>query len=131
MDITETQNSAVHLPETRANGTPGSYLMYALSYLKEYTLFRLGEHFGENTPFPDRLVRPEETDPTSFAQFIRHYNPSEPEIIVLLTALAPHVIPGFFDALILQFIPPGGEFPEFGGVKIGRASSRARVGQDV
>src|SRR3546814_13277189 len=91
--------------------------MYALSYLKEYTLFRLGEHFGENTPFPDRLVRPEETDPTSFAQFIRHYNPSEPEIIVLLTALAPLVIPGFFDALILQFIPQGGEFPEFGGVK--------------
>src|SRR3546814_20972748 len=99
MVITETQNSAVHLPETRANGTPGSYLLYALSYLKEYTLFRLGEHLGENTPFPDRLVRPEETDPTSFAQFIRHYTPSEPKIIVMLKPISHHVIPRFFDFL--------------------------------
>src|SRR3546814_13311593 len=83
MDITETQNSAVHLPETRTNGTPGSYLMYALSYLKEYTLFRLWEHFGEYTQFPDRLERTEETDPTSSAQFSRHSTPSEPDNIVL------------------------------------------------
>ncbi len=39
------------------------------------------------------------------------------ETIILLTALAAHVQPTLFDNAIQPFMPKGGEFPEFGGVK--------------
>lgn len=39
------------------------------------------------------------------------------ESIVLLIALAPHIHPGFFEHIIQEFFPQGGDFPEFGGIK--------------
>ena len=39
------------------------------------------------------------------------------ETIILLTALSAHVQPTLFDNAIQPFMPKGGEFPEFGGVK--------------
>ena len=39
------------------------------------------------------------------------------EIAVLLLALVPHVYPEFFSELIAEYLPNGGDFPEFGGVK--------------
>ncbi len=39
------------------------------------------------------------------------------ESIVLLTTLAPHIHPGFFEQIIQEIFPQGGDFPEFGGVK--------------
>ncbi|WP_205703515.1 ATP-binding protein [Hymenobacter radiodurans] len=42
---------------------------------------------------------------------------SEVELLYLMIALAPHLQPGFFDALIRDCLPDGGELPEFGGVR--------------
>lgn len=42
---------------------------------------------------------------------------SESEWIVLLTAILPHVVPGFFESVILEEVPTGGDFPEIGGIK--------------
>lgn len=39
------------------------------------------------------------------------------EWIVLMLGLAPHVLPNFFESIILEQLPNGGDFPEFGGVK--------------
>ena len=39
------------------------------------------------------------------------------EWIVLLLALVPHVQPNFFEAIMAEHLPGGGDFPEFGGVK--------------
>ncbi|TXD85060.1 ATP-binding protein [Subsaximicrobium wynnwilliamsii] len=39
------------------------------------------------------------------------------EAIVLLTAMAPHIQPGFFEEIIQILHPDGGEFPQWGGVK--------------
>jgi DNA polymerase III delta prime subunit len=36
---------------------------------------------------------------------------------VLLLAMAPHIQPNFFETIIQQYLPQGGDFPEFGGVK--------------
>lgn len=47
----------------------------------------------------------------AFAQF------NGTEQAVLLLALAPHVQPNYFEAIIQQYLPQGGDFPEFGGVK--------------
>ncbi len=42
---------------------------------------------------------------------------AELEPLVLTLALVPHIYPNFFTALIQQYLPQGGELPEFGGVK--------------
>lgn len=39
------------------------------------------------------------------------------ESIILLTALTPHVQPALFDNAIKEYLPKGGEFAEFGGVR--------------
>ncbi len=50
-------------------------------------------------------------------EFIEKYNPSLEEFVVLLLAIVPHLQPHFFNKLISEFLPEGGDFPEFGGVK--------------
>jgi len=42
---------------------------------------------------------------------------SHEEWVVLFAALAPHIVPGFFEPLIMEAMPSGGDFAEFGGVK--------------
>jgi hypothetical protein len=39
------------------------------------------------------------------------------ESLLLLCAFIPHIQPGFYDALIQQYLPEGGDFAGFGGVK--------------
>jgi len=39
------------------------------------------------------------------------------ERLIVLIALVPHVQPNFFESIILEHMPAGGDFPEFGGVK--------------
>lgn len=101
----------------QANGLISNYLVTALDYLKNYTHARLAGHFHQESPLTGQLDLPEAEDEAPFARFVRHYQFSDPEMIVFLTAIAPHIIPGFFDQVIQQFLPQGGEFPEFGGVK--------------
>lgn len=40
------------------------------------------------------------------------------EAVILLLALVPHVLPHFFDDIIKEVHPEGGEFPELGGVRL-------------
>ena len=51
------------------------------------------------------------------AEFIATHNPSPEEFTVLLLALIPHLKPGFLSKIIADYLPDGGDFPEFGGVK--------------
>ncbi|PSR52326.1 AAA family ATPase [Adhaeribacter arboris] len=39
------------------------------------------------------------------------------EYFVLLLALVPHLQPNFFETIMAEHLPTGGDFPEFGGVK--------------
>lgn len=39
------------------------------------------------------------------------------EWIVIMLALVPHIQPSFFETIITECLPNGGDFPEFGGVK--------------
>lgn len=50
-------------------------------------------------------------------KFIEMHTPVLEEIAIFMLALAPHLDPGFFDRLVAEHLPEGGEFPEFGGVK--------------
>lgn len=50
-----------------------------------------------------------------FAPFPEMADPRER--LILLIALMPHLQPNFFESIILENLPAGGDFPEFGGTK--------------
>ncbi len=56
-------------------------------------------------------------DDSPFSNFLLQNQPTFNEYIIILLALAPHIEPNFFNIIIAGFIPEGGDFPEFGGVR--------------
>jgi AAA+ superfamily predicted ATPase len=56
-------------------------------------------------------------DDSPFSKFIAQSSHSFMEYTLLLLALTPHLQPHFFNRIIAEFLPEGGDFPEFGGVK--------------
>lgn len=50
-------------------------------------------------------------------KLITRYDSGLEEFALLMLALIPNLKPDFFDQLIAEHLPEGGEFPEFGGVK--------------
>ena len=55
--------------------------------------------------------------PEYLEQFVVRYNLNNQEVIVLLLAMIVHVSPGFLSDIITDYLPNGGDFPEFGGIK--------------
>jgi len=55
-------------------------------------------------------------DDSALHEFIINNKLSVEEYITILTALAPHIHPTLFENCIQEFLPQGGQFPEFGGV---------------
>jgi AAA+ superfamily predicted ATPase len=53
----------------------------------------------------------------NYFRFIDKNGLSSEETVILLLALIPHIDPGFFGSVISAYLPNGGDFPEFGGVK--------------
>jgi len=77
---------------------------------------RLDSHFGKSSQFgTDPLICHD--DDSWLPRFIRRYEPTAHEFAVLMLALAPHLMPAFFEKLISEHLRDGGDFPEFGGVK--------------
>ncbi len=70
---------------------------------------------GSATEIP--VYQCEETNSSELTGFIRKNKLSNPEVITLLLALAPHISPEFYNSIIFSFLPNGGDFPEFGGAK--------------
>lgn len=56
---------------------------------------------------------------------------SHEEGLILLLALVPHVIPGFYDDILKIIYPNGGEFPEWGGVKDDTYRSMQPTGETI
>ena len=48
---------------------------------------------------------------------LRNYADTKAEQLILLLTLSPHIKPNYFDSIIQEHFPRGGDFPEFGGVK--------------
>jgi AAA+ superfamily predicted ATPase len=53
------------------------------------------------------------------------------EGFILLMALVPHVHPNFFDEIIKELYPNGGDFPELGGVKEGNHRGMICTGETI
>lgn len=87
----------------------------ALIFLRSVINARLETELkGNKMQFPEFTIT---NSASKLNKFINDNHLSTPEIIILLLALVPHIDPGFFRSVISLYLPNGGDFPEFGGVK--------------
>lgn len=90
-------------------------LLTTLTFLADLIRYRLALHLGQEASPPQ--VPAIQDDDTALTRFIQHRRLTVDEYVTLATALAPHLLPGFFDELVAEFLPDGGDFPPIGGVK--------------
>lgn len=66
----------------------------------------------------------------SFTQTL-HKETTHEEAVILLLALVPHVIPNFFDEIIKEIYPEGGDLPELGGIRLENHRGMLPTGETV
>lgn len=87
-----------------------------LDYLQRYIKARIdtSHHITEEIAL-EPLELNGATD--KLTQFIQTERPTFHELTTLLIAIAPHLQPDFFTNILREYLPDGGDFPAFGGVK--------------
>ncbi len=113
-----------------SNTTPS--LRIALDHCKTLIGLRLQAHFNNNFFDPTAWLAEQydnELPGKDWLSFIplRQYT----EWLVVMITLAPHVYPNFFESIILEHLPSGGDFPEFGGVKASNHRGMLPTGETV
>jgi hypothetical protein len=91
-------------------------LQLASDWLRTIITCCLNSHFRESESFKVNFFAGYSED-SPLATFIAIYKPTHEELVILLLALIPHVQPNFFGNIIAKYLPEGGDFPEFGGVR--------------
>lgn len=86
-----------------------------IKYLEDRVRARLSyEFFGEVIEVKEPEVK---EDGTFLSRFVIENNLTNYELVLLLLVLVPHFSTNFFSKIIEDYLPGGGEFAEFGGVK--------------
>lgn len=86
-----------------------------VKYLQNVVKYRMDFEFN-GTPIEPEAFK-FDTDTSELAIFCIDNQITGDELIVLFLALVPHIVPDFFSKVIGEYLPNGGDFPEFGGVK--------------
>ncbi|MDR7209463.1 hypothetical protein [Flavobacterium piscis] len=86
-----------------------------LQFLKTQYQFQLDTLFQVANPTEKPVFSQLETD-TFVSEFIIENHLSETDILLLALALAPHLKPDFLSSIIAEYLPNGGELPEFVGI---------------
>jgi len=89
-----------------------------LADLRQIIVQRMQAHFNQQPLEFDKWVT--DTFPQLLKQNICRLLPrlsTADEWIIVMLALVPHIQPSFFESIISEVLPNGGDFPEFGGVK--------------
>ncbi|WP_417940692.1 ATP-binding protein [Flavobacterium sp. RS13.1] len=86
------------------------------TYLKNQFIFQLDALFQVENPMEKPVLN--QLDSNDFVdEFIIENNLSKTDILILGLALVPHMKPDFLSSIIAEYLPNGGELPEFGGIK--------------
>lgn len=86
------------------------------TYIKNQFVFQLDTLFQVENPMEKPVL--DQTEANGFIdEFIIENNLSEIDILILGLALVPHMKPDFLSSIIAEYLPNGGELPEFGGIK--------------
>lgn len=91
-------------------------LQAGLDYLEAYLCERLDVHFGRKNAF-QIPTSPTFEEQSVLSSFVVSHSLSSEEFVVLMLALAPYLRPALLTSCINPYLPQGGEFIEFGGVK--------------
>ncbi|UWX56722.1 ATP-binding protein [Chlorobaculum sp. MV4-Y] len=93
-----------------------SSLLPAIDWLETIIDARFAQHFKGSG---DRGIPRLQLSTTNLwlAEFMRSHEPDAEEFALLMLALVPHLQPDFFGKIITEYLPDGGDFPEFGGVR--------------
>jgi len=86
-----------------------------VKYLQKVVKYRMDFEFGGSPTEPEDFRF--DADTSELSIFCIENRISGDELIVLFLALVPHFVPDFFSKVIGEYLPNGGDFPEFGGVK--------------
>lgn len=119
---------AVH---KKTNAVPA--INQAIDKLRQIVTQRIQAHFN-GLPFAlDSYVSTQFNDgfvPANMAEQLPQA-PTNEEWVILLISLVPHLQPNFFEAIIAEHLPTGGDFAEFGGVRGGNHRSLLPTGETV
>lgn len=86
------------------------------TYIKNQFVFQLDTLFQVENPMGKPVLN--QIDSNGFInEFIIENNLTEIDILILGLALVPHVKPDLLSSIIAEYLPNGGELPEFGGIK--------------
>ena len=101
------------------NLSPQHTLDAALNSLRQFIIQRMQAHFNQQ-PF-DFTASAEEAFGRNLLQATLSKQIPQlttvSELTILILAIVPHIQPNFFESIIAEHLPNGGDFPEFGGVK--------------
>lgn len=85
-------------------------------FLKNQFTFQLDALFQTENPAEKPVYNALESD--GFVNdFIVENSVTETDSLLLALALVPHIKPDFLSSIIAEYLPNGGELPEFGGIK--------------
>ena len=93
-----------------------SFLARSMKVLLEVVEARLNHHFGEMPNFiaPEIIIV---DDGSTVSRFVIDNQLTVEEYLILSLTISPYLSADLFTDVIRKYIPKGGEFPEFGGVK--------------
>jgi hypothetical protein len=87
-----------------------------ITHLKNQFVFQLDQLFKAESPM-EKPVSTQQGSDGFISEFIIENNLTETDILLLVLALVPHLKPDFLSSIIAEYLPNGGELPEFGGIK--------------
>ena len=99
------------------NDTNSTYLYEEFQYLEKLIIYRLNNYFFTEQDNIEPTIPDLDKWQLPIADFIKTNNLTHSEAIVILIALAPHIIPGLIDKAIDYKIGASGDFPGIGGVR--------------
>ncbi len=86
------------------------------TFLKNQFVFQLDTLFQAENPMEKPAFS--QMDSNGFVdEFIIENKLDEMDILILGLSLVPHIKPDFLSSIIAEYLPNGGELPEFGGIK--------------
>ena len=108
-----------------------SQLEAAMSGLRRIIIYRIQVYFeGRAVNFHEWIDEHfnEELVSAQLKDKLPEFNSIE-EWMILMLALVPHISPGYFESIIQEQLPAGGDFIEFGGVKGANQRSMLPTGE--
>lgn len=93
-----------------------SVVSQLLDFLERHIRFRFSQYLNSDSNIYLGVPEFENRD-SVLLKFIANTELNLWEVLILSTALSPNIQPSFFNNVIAEFLPDGGDFPEFGGVK--------------